>query len=412
MQYFKHSELVNTYHVSLKTVHNWIDASKQGKLKIALHTNNGRTYIVNSNENLLILKDLAEKGKKYRNSLYHKTTTPTARFYQLYSKTQILDIISNLEIHREIPRQYNYFDQGASSWERFANQQHEESAPNLLKASIELLKANYDTIDRLTSDYDRVNIIDIGPGNAMPVRELLGHLQSTGRLHRYIAIDISQEMLNIAERNIKEWFGDTVQFEGHVRDIVHERFDDVIVDEMLDKNSKKVVNVALLLGATLMNFQSPYELLNIIYRSLGHNDLLIYTDKPDTEAERRYFAVNAEADTTTLSPKYGFIFDLLNIDPLFYTTEMGFNPEKRVRYIRVRFNVDLTIKFECETIDREVTLSKGDTILAWRAWHQSPIEIIAEFEKRGFALLQSTLTKDRQYFLTISGIETKEVLEV
>jgi SAM-dependent methyltransferase len=236
-------------------------------------------------------------------------------------------------------------------------------------------------------------------------------LLEKGILHRYIAIDISEEMLHIAGRNIKEWFGDSVQFEGHVRDITFERFDDLLVDDMLDKNAEETINLALLLGATPMNFQAPYDLLKVIYSSLGHDDLLIYTDKPDTEADRRYFAVNADPGASALSAKYSFIFDLLNIDESLYDVEMGFNVEQRVRYIRVRLKVALTIKFEFENGERNVKFDKGDTILLWRAWHQTALELISEFDKTGFTLLQSSLTKDRQYFLSISGVEAKEFLE-
>lgn len=411
MQYFKHPELAERYHVSLKTIHNWIDAAKQQKIKLTLHEHNSRTYVADTPDNILALTELAEKGKKYRNSVHHKVATPTSHFYELYSRKQILDIISNLTIHKEIPRQYNYFDQGAVNWERFANRMWEEKASNLLKSTVELLEANAGVIDHLTEGFNQVNVIDIGPGNALPVRSLLEHLLEKKVLHRYIAIDISEEMLRIAERNIKEWFGDRVKFEGYVRDITYERFDDLLVDDMLDKNADKTINLALLLGATPMNFQAPYDPLKVIYSSMGRDDLLIYSDKPDTEADRRYFAVNADPGASALSSKYSFIFDLLNIDESLYDVETGFNSEKRVRYIRVRLKVSLTIKFKFENGERNVKFDKGDTILLWRAWHQTALEVISEFEKTGFTLLQLSLTKDRQYFLSISGVETRPALE-
>jgi len=41
----------------------------------------------------------------------------------------------------------------------------------------------------------------------------------------------------------------------------------------------------------------------------------------------------------------------------------------------------------------------------------STIEIITCFEDAGLALLQSSLTKDREYILTISGVDTTHSLE-
>lgn len=411
MQYFKHSELVDRYHVSLKTVHNWIDGAKQGKIPLKLHVTKNRTYVANSSENLVTLEQLSAKGKKYRNALHHKVAHPTPDFYKLYSRKQILDIISNLNIHREIPRQYNYFDQGAVNWEKHSERMWNASTPNILKSTVDLINANLSTIDTLIEGRSRVNVIDIGPGNAMPVRQLLEHLLEKGVLHRYIAVDISERMLHIAERNIKEWFGDRIKFEGYVRDITYERFDDLLVDDMLDENADKTLNLALLLGATPVNFQSPRDLLKVIYSSMGSDDLLIYSSGVDTPTNRRYFDSNADAGASALSSKYSYIFDLLNIDESTYDVEMGFNVEKRVRYIRVRLKVGLTINFKFENGERNVKLDKGETILLWRAWHQTGLEVVTDFEDTGFTLLQASLTKDRQFLLTISGIETQEAFK-
>lgn len=406
--YFKHNDLVEKYNVSLKTIHNWIDSAKRNKLDLELFEKNGRMYIANTTGNAAALERLVEKGKKYRNTLHHKIATPNPEFYELYSRKQILDIISNLDIHGEIPRQYNYFDGGATSWERFAERMWAEKTPNLLKSTVELLRANLSAIDMLVEGHDLINVIDIGPGNAMPIRELLTHLLENGKLHRYIALDISESMLEIAERNIKSWFGDKVKFEGYVRDITYERFDDIIVDDMLNKNADKTINLALLLGATPMNFPAPNDILKVIYSSMGHDDLLIYTDKPDSEAERHYFNFNPEPGIiNALSPNHRLMFDLLNIDESLYDVEMSFNEHKRQRQIRVRLKMALTITFKFKNGERSVNLEKGDSILLLRAWHMSALEIISEFEKTGFTLLQSSLTKDRQFLLTISGVDAK-----
>jgi len=42
MLYFKKSELAETYHISEKTVTNWIRETKAGKLHLELHEANGR----------------------------------------------------------------------------------------------------------------------------------------------------------------------------------------------------------------------------------------------------------------------------------------------------------------------------------------------------------------------------------
>jgi len=406
MLYFKHSELVDNYRVSLKTVHNWIAAAKQGKLDLTLHEQGGRTYIANKPSNLIVLRKLSDKGKKYRNTLHHKVITPKPEFYDLYSRRQILDIIHNLDIHREIPRQYNYFNGGADNWDKWVKRLEKEKTANYYNGTVGLLHDNLSKIDLLIQDHTRINVIDIGVGNAMPARELLTHLLDRGILNRYIALDISGEMLDIAERNIHEWFGDKIKFEGHIRDIGHERFDDILVDDMLGEHAEHTLNLALLLGATPANFRSPLSVVRTIYSSIGQDDLLIYTMKPDSDTSRGYFDFSLTPDSKGLS-SYNAMIEMLNINDSLYDIEMGFDEQKHMRYVRIKLRTALSIEFKFENGVHPVHLEKGDTILLLRVWHKNPIEIISDFEQVGFTLLHSSLTKDRQYLMTISGVNVK-----
>ncbi len=121
------------------------------------------------------------------------------------------DIVSNLEINKEIPNQYKYFGSGAGNWNNYTERLAEEENLNSLRSTISLISINKPYIDDLLKDYTQVNIVDIGVGNAYPVKELLAHFLEQGKLGRYIALDISPTMLRIAEANIKKWFGDTVK---------------------------------------------------------------------------------------------------------------------------------------------------------------------------------------------------------
>jgi len=404
MIYLKHAEVASDYHVSLKTVHNWIDAARQGKLELQLHEQNGRTYIANTPKNLITLETLVDKGKKYRNTLHHKIITPKPEFYDVYSRRQMLDIVSNLTIHHEIPQQYNYLDGGAVSWNDWMKRLVEENAASILNGTIELIDGGTQTIDRLIKGKKRINIIDVGVGNALPGKSLIAHLHEKGLLNRYIAIDISESMLKIAEQNVAEWFDGKVKFEGHVRDISFERFDDLLVDDMLGSNSDDTLNIVLVLGSTPANFRFPMDVLRVIYSSMGNNDLLLYTRKPDTKAARRYFDFNPDRGATTLSPLYSFALGLLGLDPSLYEAEMGFDEETRMRFVQIRLKTSVTIKFEFDEGERDVTFEKGDTILLLRVWHQTVLELISQFDEVGFTLLHSSLTKDREYLMTIYGV--------
>jgi len=213
-------------------------------------------------------------------------------------------------------------------------------------------------------------------------------------------------MLDIAKHNIKDWFKDTIKFEGYARDIASEQFDDLVVADMLDEDADQTINIVLLLGGTSVNFRSSNDAFKSIFNSMHRNDLLIHTLKPDTEASRRYLDLGPTPGSVRLAPNFKYILDLLNIDDSLYSTESGFDFDKKMRYVRVRLKSAIDIQFNLGgTKRRSVTLEKGQAILLFRAWHRSTPEIITELGDAGFMFLHASLTEDRQYFLSISGVE-------
>lgn len=411
MPYFKNTELARLYRVSDKTIYNWISEAKSGRLDLALHELNGKTYVANTARNVVTIEELVAKRKKYRNSRGRKEIVPAPKFYTIYSETQIYDIVSNLDAYREVPREYNYFDGGASNWDKYTQRLATESTSNLLNSTMKLLDISSGYLDHIFQEYDQINIIDIGVGNGRPVKELVARLLKQERLGRYIALDISREMLNIAERNFREWFGGRVAFEGYEMDINYERFRKILASEYIKKGAERTLNIALLLGGTNCNLRDPDGMYKAIRDSLGVKDLLLHTQKLDTESSRRYFDFNlSEKQTASLAPNHRFIFDLLNIDDSLYDVEMGYDTERNQRYIRVRLKMALTIRFDFERGVRLVDFEKGETILLWRYWQMSAQDAMAQLERNGFYVMYTSQTNDHEYLLAVSQVKGEHSL--
>lgn len=406
MKYFKNTELAKLYHVSEKSVRNWIDAAEQGKIDLQLYEFNTKKYITNTSKNITLVEELVNKGKKYKNKRGYKVVTPSEQFYEIYGSAQVYDIISNIEIHREIPHAYSYFNGGARHWDLYTRKLLDEKAPNPLTKTIDLLELNANYIDDLIREYDVINVIDLGVGNCLPVKNLLERLLGSGKLKRYMGIDTSQDMLAIAEQNITKWFGGRIKFEGHVRDIVYDRFSDLLADDSIGGANAPTVNLVLFFGATILNFREPEHALQTINNSMGKNDLLLFSLKLDTERARRYFDFSAESEGPVLDLIEKAILDFLNIEPSFYDVEQFFDSEKMARQIQVRLKVALSIEFQLGQDGKKVVeLNKGETILLWRAKHQSAIETINQLDRNGFDLIQATRSKDQEYLLSISKIK-------
>src|SRR6266550_9452031 len=120
MLYFKKAELAETYHISEKTVTNWVREAKDGKLDLELHEEHGRAWIANTTRNIELIEQLVEGRKKFRNSRGIKAVTKKPEFYELYNQQQIFDLTSSLDIYHEIPLDYAYFDGGADYWDEYA----------------------------------------------------------------------------------------------------------------------------------------------------------------------------------------------------------------------------------------------------------------------------------------------------
>lgn len=400
MKYYKNTELAELYHVSEKSVRNWIEAAQSQKLELELFEKGDRLLIANTTKNLHIIEELVEQRKKFKNSRGHKTIEPRPRFYELFSSKEIADIMLNIDVHNEIPLQYTYFDGGAEEWEKYVQRLLSDETPSTVRSTINLLDMNKSHIDDIIKGRSSINIIDIGVGDCSPIRDLLAHLLDKGISLRYIAIDLSKEMLEIAERNLRSWFGDKITFESHRRDVNHELFRDLTVEDLYSTSSQRPLNIVLFLGGTLSNLRQPEHVLQGINNSMGRDDILIYSLKIDSEMSRRYFHDNHGG----LSP-HGLVLDLLNVDESLYEVEQFYDEAVRARFIQARLKVDLSIVFSFTGGDKVLSLKKGQAIVVWHAAHKSAVEVINQFDRSGFDLLQASLTKDKSFLLTVSTIK-------
>lgn len=407
MLYLTVNGLVEKYHISDRTVRNWIKEAESGKLDLDLHEDPQGTRVLNTARNIALIEELIEKRKKFRNTRGSKVVSPKPKFYELYTPRQILDISSNLDIRREIPFQYGYFDGGAEYWNKYALRLASEEAPNNLINTRNQLQNNLNYIDALLRRYKYVNVVDIGPGNCLPVKDLLQHLVDTKKLGRYTAVDISDSMLKIAQRNIEKWFGSKVPFAGHLADISYDRFAELAASDVIGPDAGETVNLVLAVGGTFANLHTPDNALRVIRDSLNQKDLFIYDRKLDNAAARSYFDFSVDDKVAAIDIKSKMVLDLLNIDESFYDVEMGFNEADKERYIRIRLKVALTIKFAFEEGERIVEFNKNDDILLWRSWHQNVQDVLQQLNRTEFNVLQTSLTDDEKYVLTISRVKSK-----
>jgi uncharacterized SAM-dependent methyltransferase len=401
VKYFKNTELAKIYKVSEKSVRNWIQAAQDGRLGLDLHKEKSKYYIANTSKNTEIIENQVTKGKKYKNSRGVRRLTPKPEFYEVYTYKQILDILSNLSVRHESPLQYGYVNGGAVEWDEYVNRLSGQAAPNILNQTISLLELGEEYLDTLLSGKKTINIVDLGPGNGLPVKPLIEKLKKQGRLGRYIAIDISSTMLDILEANIKQWFGGSIHFESHLRDITYERFTDLLADDLVDGDT---ANLVLCVGGTLANFRQPNQILQVINGSLGPSDLFIYTGYLDTEKNRRYFDLYT-SEEQKVPAQDGLILGFLNVAPSLYDVSQKYDDKESARLISVLPKFDLIVEVQLENGKRYIEQPNGKPGLLWRHRHFTLPQLIKAFADNDFEVMHASKSKDGEYVALVSKVK-------
>lgn len=407
MKYFKNKELTTLYNVSDKTVRNWIAASQEGKLGLKLYEENGKTYIADSIANNQLLEQTVKKGKKYRNNRNHKVLTPSQEFYELFNTSQVIDIANWLDNYHELSWHYMYFGDAAKYWDRYLHELYNAGTPNLLTNTIETLDLSADYIDALIKPYQYVNVINVCIGNNLGIRNTLARLQQQKKLKRFVAIDISQGILDVSERNIEQWFNGSIHMEKYLLDVRGQSFGDILLKDTYGDDASATINLIFLVGGPIVNFKNPQQVLQTINRSMGKNDLLVTSLRRNTPQAKQFFDFNIKSDPTLLGWHRKVLLDRLSVDESLYELEQGVDEATKYRYIRVRLKVGLSIRFESDSFQKIVRLEKGDTILLWRAKHYRDQDIINAFREASFSPVHVSQSLDRELNLLISKIDTE-----
>jgi len=184
----------------------------------------------------------------------------------MFTKRQEAELITSIQGKGEIPVKFNYLGDGATKWCAIAKKR---SGGGINRMEYELLTKRAGDFLKSYAGSGKVNIIDVGCGDGSPVLPILAELKKHKINFRYVPIDISPEMLDIAEKTINAHHNCEVK--KFLIDFELGNFSEITYDLKSDGSA----NLLLFLGSTLGNFSDRNRVLTNLRDSMGANDFLI-----------------------------------------------------------------------------------------------------------------------------------------
>ncbi|MFA4907472.1 MAG: L-histidine N(alpha)-methyltransferase [archaeon] len=301
-----------------------------------------------------------------------------------YSPKQSAEFVTALKGRKEIPLKFEYFREGSEKWQRVVN------SPDYGLGSIELGIIDQN-VKRIIGDVGKANIIDIGCGTGVKAMPLIREMSKI-KAPKYMAFDISNEMLDLAKNNLKRAFpqlnSEFVNLDFEQTNLAQETL------RIREKNFRK--SLFIFLGNTLGNVSDKGRVLTNIRESMIMEDnLLIGNELFDLERvsdiishykksrEVRDFVLNSLVHYG-LNEKDGKII-------------ISFNKDKSQVEGHFALKKDKTIKAS----NKKIELKKGDKILLLVSYKGTLKKMQLLLADLGFVILHTYLTPREDYALIL-----------
>ncbi len=407
MLYYKNSEVAKKYKVSKATVGHWVAAALKSGNNLGIVTVNGKQYIAQTEHNDNILQQLSHKGQKFKNKSVLRKISPQPEFYEIFNESQIVELLMNLEVYHEIPHKFSYFNGGAQYWDNYVKRTIREHISTTVSNTADVLRLNktfiYNALGR-----KKVNFVDIGVGNAYPVKEILKFLHAKKALKKYIALDISESMLEIAQNNIVVWYNTKVDYEGHIVDISNENIRDLLFRNSQYSDSHDTINLVCFLGSTIENMEPNDHSLENIRKSLGINDIFVLGRTLDTDKAKTFFDFSETSPKEEPDNKWKWMYEALSLTEDLYRYEMLYDEKTKSRIGQMVLTSDVELEFKTKLFGKVISFKKGDAIVTWRHRHHRYREIVEEMISNGFEILQTSTSPDHSHLLVIAKAATQQ----
>ena len=320
---------------------------------------------------------------------YH-IAQPSSEFYAIFSQEEVLGIIDALESRREIPLKYSYKGRGGKIWDDFYLKYITPRWYRSSSTEIDLLRENFECINAYSQNCKKVNIVDVGAGNSYPVKEFVGRLHNLGRINKYIALDISEDLLKVSRENFTKWFP-VIDFTSHQIDIENNSLAQILLEIQANLEPEDTAQIFLHLGVTMGNHQNRAGVFKNFRDSMSKNDLLIFTNEIGSSSQwdgraRGGFKYHVE-------PVYSWIKNELGMRAEDCELVRKYDDKIDSIVANIKLRHPYTLSFRVGEIDKSVEISEGEEITIWRQHKYALPELQQDIERAGLQIVHYSTDK-------------------
>lgn len=313
-----------------------------------------------------------------------RTTQPSSEFYSIFSKEEILAIIQALETRKEFPLKFSYKGQGAKIWDGFYLKYLVPRWYRTLNVEIDLLRRNFESINSNFPNGKKVDVVDVGAGNSYPVKEFMQKLSKLGKINRYIALDISEDLLKVSRDNFTKWFPQ-IEFASHTIDIENSNLLKTLSKNQVDFRIEDAAKIILHLGVTMGNHRDRSRVLKNFRDSMKKNDLLVFTNEIGSNSQwdgkaRGGFKYHVDQIYAWIKNKIGIRAEDCQL-------VRKYDLETDSIVANIQFFQDYSINFSFLKIDKSIEISEGEEITIWRQHKYEIPELLQELERAGLQVV-------------------------
>jgi len=305
----------------------------------------------------------------------------------MFTKKQEFELLTAIKGRGEIPLKFAYLGEGAYNWEAIAKERAKKGGINLIERK--LLNFRIDDFLRKYEGVSQLNVIDIGCGDGSPAYPILEKLNEKKIKFNYIPVDISEEMLNLAEKRIKRDF--KVESQKILLDLDSGQFS----DKIYGLRKKGTANLLLFLGSTLGNFSDMHRVLSNMLESMSSEDYLILGMEMTNLVKAEQLIPRYKADIVLNLLK--FIPNKIGLNNNNSEMIVSWNVNESRIEVRLKLKKDVKVRVGSESF----ALKEDELILLARSSKFTEWTFTKLLSDAGFRTELLTTSEDRGYTLSM-----------